>query len=383
MPTLAELLTLKSQDTIETEILSTAAGRGMPTTVWSPTGVAPTIIAGNAKAMVALYEGRVAVASGGYLYLASGKWLTLLAQHVFREARSPAVFAEGNCRLTAISGAGPYTITAGQLWATSTSGKLFTNVTGGTLSQGGTLTLRFKAERSGLAYNVANNTITTLKTPIAGVSITNPAGDGSWLVVQGQDEEGDASLQDRCANKWASLGVGMTADAWRYWARKASSQVTRVLVESTPYAETLLTLAGVSGAIDSGLLTEVDAYLQLRRTTGTYLTTQNATNRTVAITGTVYYYTGHSAAQGYAETALLRYQGAIDISGTVTPSTVVREQIDSAIMKAPTPQSDGRVIALNDGKVRDIAITSPTGNVNLNPGEVAVFDYTGLVWTPV
>src|SRR5690606_696186 len=102
----------------------------------------------------------------------------------------------------------------------------FTNLTGGTLSLGGTLDLSWEAEEPGDDYNLANGTLTVMVTPLAGVTVANPdPGTGTWITQTGADEESDPELRERCRNKWSTLGTGSTEDSYEFWAKQASNEV--------------------------------------------------------------------------------------------------------------------------------------------------------------
>lgn len=110
-------------------------------------------------------------------------WMDLLGQSFYNRERGKQLQTQGLATLTAASTAGPYTILAGQLFAAPPNGQfIFTNVTGGTLSQGGTLQLLWQAIAPGSAYNAVSsygigapsNWLTNLLTPLAGVTLANP-----------------------------------------------------------------------------------------------------------------------------------------------------------------------------------------------------------------
>jgi hypothetical protein len=108
------------------------------------------------------------------------------------------VKAVGTIVLTASSSAPTNTIQPGQLslqgytsspYATTTPTLLFTNLTGGTLSPGGTLAVTVVATAAGTDYNtVAPNSISWGKTSLASVTPSNPpVANGTWLTTQGED----------------------------------------------------------------------------------------------------------------------------------------------------------------------------------------------------
>lgn len=110
-------------------------------------------------------------------------WLDLLAQSFYNRQRGAALQTQGVCFLLAAPNAGPYTILPGQLFASSANGQfVFTNVGGTTITKGGSAFVTFQALNPGAAYNQVESYgigasgywITSLLTPLAGISITNP-----------------------------------------------------------------------------------------------------------------------------------------------------------------------------------------------------------------
>lgn len=173
-PTLTELLAAQSKDQIKAALLADLAGLGFPVTDWNSGGVVRTIIEALCGALARLYVLVASIAGAGFLSTSSGAWLTLVAAEVYQLARNPTTFTQGRLVLTCPASAGPYTITPGQLWFASASGKRFTNTTGGTLSTSSTLAVTIQAEGPGSAYNVPAGTILTMLTPLPGVTCNNP-----------------------------------------------------------------------------------------------------------------------------------------------------------------------------------------------------------------
>jgi len=264
---LSSLIAPLTKDDVRRNLLGLLRVVGFPVASWAPSSVPRALVEIFSESLADVSATVSKIARGGFLSLAEDDWLTLVAAEFFGVERKPAVFARGLAQLTDAGGAGPFVIVPNQLWATSKSGLRFTNVTGGALPLGGKLTLEWKAESSGAAFNVPVGDIVTLLTPLPGVTIANTAlaGSGAWLVVQGVDGESDAALRLRCQEKWSSLGAGGNAPAYAYHAKNASPQVTRVKVlEAFPIGgQVTIICAGPSGAItDAKTLAEVTAYLE-------------------------------------------------------------------------------------------------------------------------
>lgn len=129
----------------------------------------------------------------------------------------------------------------------------------------GTLVMAFSADSPGLAYNIPTGSPLDLKTGYAGVLCENPPWiQGSWITIQGSDEETDTALKIRCASRWGTIGVGGNADAYIFWAFAIpngykSSPVSQVAIFSNmlpgvnfgDYASGAVTvvIAGPAGAL--------------------------------------------------------------------------------------------------------------------------------------
>lgn len=239
--------------------MALAATAGFPVTSWAVGRVARTLIEIVAGGLASLTTRLAQIAASGFLETAEGPWLTLFAASQYDVTRKPATFTTGYVTLTDSGGAGPYTITPGQCRVSTSGGLVFTNVDGGTLAENGTLELTFRAESSGESYNAPLGSLTTLLTDLPGVTVDNPehGTTGTWLITAGADEESDSELRARCRDRWATLGAGGTAAAWRFWAMSAHEEVRRVRVRETGQGHISITVAGTGGPVSGTALTAV------------------------------------------------------------------------------------------------------------------------------
>jgi uncharacterized phage protein gp47/JayE len=174
MSTLEDLTTPETPDQEKAGLLASLQAKLFPVTDWIPGSAGRTIVEAVSKALSDLTSLVSTIAAGGFLGYASGDWLTLLASDIYGLTRNPSAFTKGKVVLTAAATAGPFTIVAGQLFFKSTSGQIYVNTTGGTLSMGGTLTLSVQAQNPGSQGNAPANTVTVLATPLPGVTVNNP-----------------------------------------------------------------------------------------------------------------------------------------------------------------------------------------------------------------
>jgi hypothetical protein len=189
MPTaLSSLLTTQTQEQVFGTLLSVYQAYGFPTQNWQPGGVERTRLNAFATVIVdAITNVIPTLAAGGFVGYATGDWLRLLAEQLYNIAYNQASYTVGSITLTNASSTA-YTIAAGDLTAVfGASGNRYINTTGGILAASpGTLTLTFRSEFPGAAYNDASNSgALSLVSPLPGVTLTNPATDYSTVAQVG------------------------------------------------------------------------------------------------------------------------------------------------------------------------------------------------------
>lgn len=361
----AELIEPVTKEQQLATLLQLATLAGFPATSWQSGSVPRTLLEIEAEVGASIANTVREIALGGMIDEAEGDWLTLLCASVFQVERIEAVKTAGQATLTCSALAGPYTVAVGAITATNAAGLQFSNTTGGTLPSGGTLDLTFQAAEGGAAYNLAVNTLTIMLTPLAGVSLDNPAvpPSSTWTTVSGADVETDDQIRLRCKAKWATIGTGTTSDAYKFGALTASAEVKRVKVlehsnlgVSTDGAVTLY-LAGDGGPVGAGALSDVDDALQAERPMCVDIYVANTVASATAVTGVVTVREGTSdAAQAGVEAALLALQRSIDIGGTIYVSAIIE-----AIM---LPEDVVNVVL--SGPAADVALASD-GVATLSP----------------
>lgn len=372
---LAELVKPVSKDQELITLLELCTLAGFPATSWQPGSVPRTLLEVLAQMLSSMTELTAAIAKGGFLDWAESDWLTLLADSLWDLRRIAAVKTRGTMVLTCSALAGPYTIAVGQLVVTNTVGRRFRNIVGGTLPAGGTLELAFEAESAGADWNIGSLSTLTLLTPLAGVTITNPVivALGTWITQQGANEETDAQLRLRCRARWATLGAaGGTADAFRFWALTASPEVKRVKVLEHSNAGVMtdghvtLYLAGDGGAVGSGAVSAVEAYIAARRPVCTTVHVFAATNVAVNITATQTVLTASHAAADVAiqNEHLPELFRSLDIGGTVYRAALIEQ-----LMRP-------------EGMINSV-LTAPPADVALAFNEVATLGTRTFTWVEV
>lgn len=337
-------------------LLAFLESAGFPTTSWQDGSVPKTLVEGEANAYADMSALIAAIARGGYLDTATGDWLTLLAQDFYALTRKAAVATRGTFRLTD-GGGGPHTFLAGELIVTSASGLRYRNLAGGTLNASSTLDVTFEAEATGAAYNLPTSSTLGLTTSLPTVTVTNPGGVGGWITVQGADEEGDASLRLRCKARWpATTYMLSTAATYQAAALTASAEVTKVKVfpNNPEPGQVKIVLAGTSGAVSAGAVTDVTTYITDRLPLCVNATISSAAALTVSVVAELQCEAAYAGTvQAEAETALAALQASLAIGATVYRSALIE-----ALM-TPT------------GMV-NVVLTSPALDTALTSTQVAV-----------
>lgn len=338
MTSYATLITPKTESEVLAELIASLQTAGFSATSWQDGSVPRTLVQLQAVADADFRDIVVSIADGGLLAEADGDWLTLYCESAYGEDRQAAVNTRGACTLTNAATGIPRTIAAFEVWAGTSTGKRFVNITGGTLLPGGTLSLVFEAESPGIAWNVGNDTITTMHTAMAGVTITNPSpgGGASWITTAGAEEEADEAFRTRCQSKWPILGYGMTEEAYSFHAKAASTStpVTRTLVVRSADWQVSVYVAGTNGAMSGADVVIVDGYLEPRVPLCVDVVAVSAINQNQAVDADLYLEAGYSwdvaALAGYA--AMLARFAAHPIGDGTATSVLYRSQLIEDLM---------------------------------------------------
>lgn len=317
--TLAQLRATVTLEDVTDDVLTTLDALGFAATSWQEGSVARTIVTACAYTTYALRQFVSAVSYQVYNDDAEADMLEALSESHYDNTRTVDTETAGTVVLTGAAVGPPHTISAGEI-VVSDGTYTFRNATGGTVPASGTLSITVEAETAGTDSNVANGTITTMVTPLAGVTCNNPdPGSGTWITTLGVDGETDAALRLRNSAKWSSLStVEAISDRYEYIARTVVSNCRVKVDDSNPSGPGTLTvyLAASDGAASGAQVTLVDNAIDAAHFGGTHTTTA-ATSDTLTITATVYYdpsYTS-SVVQAATEAAITAYVNAAPIGG--------------------------------------------------------------------
>lgn len=372
----ADLTKPATRAEVQASIYRALAILGVNTTAWSSGAVVRTMVVAASAMLSALSSLQAQIAQSGFLDLATGDWLTLVARYVYGVKREDATFASGVVTLTN-SGGGIYVIDPGDLIVAKpvtgdpNSGKTYRNTTAFVLGAGATLTgIPISAVEAGAASTAAAGEITVLVTSLLNVTCTNPA------ALVGLDVESDAALRLKCSEKLGALSPMGPWDAYAYAARNAHRStgepcgVTRTRTLKDGYGNVTLVVASATGPVTGTLgddttdLGAIDNDVQtLAAPLAVTATTESATVVLTDVTYELWAYntSGQSNTQiaDAVEAKLVEFTAAQPIGGNTllpadTTGYVWADAIKAAIASV-LPQIFHVVVTLPAG---DVALTN-------------------------
>lgn len=380
MLTLAQLRETITRSGALASALSTLQSLGFDTTSWNEVSWQRAMVEFFSDRDAALTENVSTLSKIAFNDTSFGDSLTAFADSHYDNQRASAVRARHQVRLTAATGAGPFTIAASDLTAKESEtgeGLLFTNEDGGTLSSGGTLDLAFEAQVAGVDGNVSVGSIDILVTTLVGVTIANiDTGSGTSLLTSGADGEGDAALQARNRSKWGTLTWATPASGYEYFAREGSSNIARVKVDDgNPRGPGTIdiyvaTASGVAGADDvAGAQTQ----LNTRHSGSPNPLAIASAGTATAFSANVYVASAHFDESGTIadskateiESALTAYVNGLPIGGRVLPPPD-GDGVNGAIIA-----SEWRGAVTNVDGVEAIGSPVPAPDLTISPYDVA------------
>ena len=250
MISLTDLTTPLTRQQIEQSCYDVLATLGVTTTAWKPGAVVRAMITAFALIMSYFSELIAAIASAGFLELASGQWLTLTAYYVYGVTRNAATFAAGAVTLVNTTG-GLFTFNPGDLVVkNSSTGKTYRNTGTVTLNPLATLTdVAIEAREAGSASTSPPTFVDAVESGPAGVNVSNPA------ALVGTDDEADPALKVRCREKLGALSPNGPWDAYSFVARGAVRSdgtligVTRMKLIKDGFGNVDVYVATATGAV--------------------------------------------------------------------------------------------------------------------------------------
>jgi hypothetical protein len=359
---------------------------GLPATSWQEGAIAPLLVEMTARFDVTASKYAVFFKTAFLNEAAQGEALTRLAASQYLNTRVPASPSTRRITLTCLATEGPYDIDIGESIVQHADGHTYRNIEGlevsypVTLASGGSVELLYECEVAGAQSNVADQTVSTIITTLAGVTITNDE-----LEEEGVDEELDARLRARNSAKWSLLSRFETIDdAIQALALEASPNISRTAVDNlNPRGVGTFDvyIAGELTTASSADVNDMQAMLNRFIMQGDPLRARAyaAPPLVLDITGIVYYSSSAIASQVQAavEASLEELLKAIPLGGfdfSPGPNHVVAlNDIETAIKTA---------LVSGQAYVRTVALSSPTGNVGVSSYGKVVRGAWNLTYTP-
>lgn len=321
----------------------------------------------------------VLIAKSGFLDLAEGEWLTLLARSFYELERQPAGFAKGQVLFTVAPGAGPYPITAGSHYVSAPTGQRYvtTNPAPVQISSAAPVSIPVQALVPGDAANIGLNTPLALDAPgLLGVTVTNPVvANGTWLTEAGTPEEPDGRLRERCHGRWPQLanarGLPPVAETLISLALTVRPDVTKCRVYSNlrngQAAAQWVTvyLAGPAGAVQPPAVAAVLAALLPRMGLNDKLDVRSAVAVQVPVVATVNFLAEFNTAANRAQILanLAALQAVVPIGGRVYRTNLIKVLEGGADPLIATQKAVHGV--------RDVVLNLPAADLVLNFDSVA------------
>jgi hypothetical protein len=381
--TLSELTTPLTRAEAEAAIYAACASRGLTTTTWKPGAVTRTIIYAFSVLVAAVSLLQALIAEGGFLALATGDWLTLLARYVYDVERSTGSQAAFTQRFDN-AGAGVYTGVAGDLIiACSVNGKTYRNTAAYSIGAfAADVLIPFAADEVGSASSAAPATITTLVTTLLGVTTTNPD------AVVGDDADDDETVRLLCREKTGTLSPNGPRDAYAYMARTTTLNgvnvgVTRVRSIADGSGNVDVYLATPSGGVtgtSGDPTTALGAVHEKIQRNVVPLAVRERTHTATALPIAVTYEYWLLATTGLADAdieaaiaaRLGTFMAARPIGGDLLPGETVGRVYVSAI--------EGAIASTFPAQTLRVSVTLPVADVDCATTEVPVLDtVTGTV----
>lgn len=301
-----DLVGVPTEEEVSADIFAVLTAAGFPVTAWQSGSIGRGLVEVQKKILYGSILAISNIGASGFLSMAYGDWLTILAQDHFDETRKPATATVGSIVMRNDSGS-TYTKAAGVIVLTAMQGTMaYRNTSAVSIANGASASVQFQAETSGAAYNLTGSSL-FLSTPTSGVALQTD-GTQNWITTAGSDTEDDEQLRARCRAKWGSMACTGSADAYRYAALSATPEINRAMSVQASGAwtpgDTMVTVivASPAGGATAAGLALVDAAVQAIRPLGVKVATVSASLMPVKISGQVT--CESSGAAGYSSEAI-------------------------------------------------------------------------------
>jgi hypothetical protein len=261
---LKQLRTPVTVDQVRTGITGLLDGFGFQASAWQSTSAARILLEAFSSLVSDATFAIVDIAGSMFAGLATGKYADDLGVNSYGLARVQATPTLGQMLLTSDAAAPPHTFGANSLLIADSSAddaNTYNVITGGTINPGTTMPVSVSAAVPGSQANIAPNVATLeLRTPLVGVSVTNPPQPpttpvNTWVTTAGTDPETDGPggrYNARMIGRFDRISPNNTEGAYRAWVLQALPAVTRLIVrQGTAQGSIRITAATATGGLKS------------------------------------------------------------------------------------------------------------------------------------
>ena len=331
-----------------------------PTTAWQPFSVPATLTDMAAQGISDLDALVCAIGRGGFLDLAEGDWLSLLAAQTYGLERIPASAAVVSLK---VSNATQQTqaVQSGTTIIHDALGHRYRCLASATVPPNGSANIDFIAAETGNTHNVVHSPI-VMESTVAGLSVSiRDDAATAGLVSPGRDAERDSELRQRCKGRWSSLAKAANSDGYASTIIAAVPTITRVLAigSATIPGAVDISIANASGGATQTEISAATAAVESILPTCVSAVVHACETIQIDLDVSVDVATGYrDAASAAIDEAFSRLLAETPIGGHVIGARriISQEAIVAAIMGAPG--------------VVDCAIVTPAEDVTLLPGQV-------------
>lgn len=382
---LATLIISETKAAIYRTALGIASSIGLPVSSWQAGDPTRALFYAHAESLEARDDNASGYIRSGFLDYAEGEWLKVHAEQQFGVTVPAATSATTNVTLTNPGGGRYPDIEPGDLtFKNTTSGKTYTNSTGGTLESGPgtTLTVTVIADEPGSDSSAAAGEIDDLVTPLGATTCTNA------VAAIGIDEQSAATTRAQCRARRGRATPNGPKDAYTDVVLDPELTGTNGITRARSYGDSdtgnvTVYLAGPGGAVSEvdRALAE-DAVLENATPLCITPTVLSCTNAPVAVTYSLWLYKRANktaaAAEEDIEEALEQMFAARPIGGDIiepdTTGKLYRSLIESTI-RGVFPEDAFRVslsvpatdTALTNGQVAALGAVTATIHIVKDP----------------
>lgn len=365
-----QLSTPVTEAEAEAEIIARLAELGFSSKGWQSGSVQLTFVKLLAWLYARFTTFVAALLLGAFNDTSTGEFLTRFSASHYDNTRKAAVAFQYTIRHTTAAGEGPHTIGVGDLVATN-GVYTYRNIEAGELTSAAPVDLIYQAEVPGAAPVAADGTITTLLTPVSGVTTTNPA---ESTVQAGADEESDLELQLRNRTKWGLLSINVPADGYKNIALQTTG-VGRVAVDDSnprgPYTIDVY-IAGPSAQAGSEAVTTTQTNIDARKSITADVGVIDAPVQVVTVSGIVYYKAAFAGAPEAIDEAVTAYITTLPIGGEELTALTRGIALDALYVEIRKVSG-----------VQNVDLTSPSADLVLSPFRICSVNLSGLTKLPI